>query len=119
MSGILGFDVGLGKTFTALAVAQHIQSIGVKKKTMFVLPNTVLSNWKREAMRAYDEATMAQCLFVGMTQDRSGEDTVNPALYAADFTRILEGKHPRFSAPWKPLAKSRSRTRPLTPMSGT
>lgn len=93
MSGILGFDVGLGKTFTALAVAQHIQSIGVKKKTMFVLPNTVLSNWKREAMRAYDEATMAQCLFVGMTQDRSGEDTVNPALYAADFTRILEGKH--------------------------
>lgn len=93
MSGILGFDVGLGKTFTALAVAQHIQSIGVKKKTLFVLPNTVLSNWKREAERAYDEAAMAQCLFVGLSKDRKGEDTVNPSQYAADFTRILEGKH--------------------------
>src|SRR5205085_861322 len=54
-SGINGFDVGLGKTFTALAAAQYVQSIGAKKKTMFVLPNTVLSNWRREAGRAYED----------------------------------------------------------------
>lgn len=89
--GINGFDVGLGKTFTALACAQYVQSIGVKKKTMFIVPNAVLSNWRREAGRAY--ASIEDCLFVGLTLDAEGNGRVDSANYARDFTRILENRH--------------------------
>lgn len=89
--GIAGHDVGLGKTFIALAVAQYVQSIGVKKKTFFVVPNTVLSNWRTEATRAYE--SMDDCLFIGLESDRNGKQRVVPANYAKDFTRILENRH--------------------------
>lgn len=90
--GINGFDVGLGKTFTALACAQYVQSIGVKKKTVFVVPNTVLSNWRREATRAY--STMDDCLFIGLEfNEKTLKASVNPSNYARDFTRVLENRH--------------------------
>lgn len=89
--GINGFDVGLGKTFTALASAQYVQSIGVKKKTIFVVPNSVLSNWRREAGRAY--ASLDDCLFVGLDISRDGKAVVNSSSYARDFNRVLENKH--------------------------
>ena len=44
-SGINSFDVGLGKTATALLAVQYSQKLGLKKKTVFVVPNIVLSNW--------------------------------------------------------------------------
>lgn len=90
--GINGFDVGLGKTFTALAVAQYVQGIGVKKKTAFVVPNTVLSNWRREAGRAY--LGMDDCLFIGLeTNEKTGKAAVVSGNYARDFTRVLENRH--------------------------
>lgn len=89
--GINGFDVGLGKTFTALAATQYVQSIGVKKKTVFVVPNSVLSNWRREASRAY--VSTDDCLFIGLETDKTGKARVNPANYARDFTRVMENQH--------------------------
>lgn len=90
--GINGFDVGLGKTFTALAAAQYVQSIGVKKKTVFVVPNTVLSNWRKEASRAY--ASMDDCLFIGLeVNEKTGKAQVSSSNYARDFTRVLENRH--------------------------
>jgi len=90
--GINGFDVGLGKTFTALAATQYVQGIGVKKKTMFVVPGSVLSNWRREASRAYQSTD--DCLFVGLSvNDKTGNATVDPANYARDFARVLENRH--------------------------
>jgi hypothetical protein len=90
-SGINGFDVGLGKTLTALASVQYVQSIGVKKKSFFVVPNSVLSNWKREAGRAY--TSMDDCLFIGLRQSPNGDDSVKSSAYAEDLTRVLENKH--------------------------
>lgn len=90
--GINGFEVGLGKSFTALAAAQYVHSIGVKKKTLFVVPNSVLSNWRRETSRAY--ASMDDCLFIGLDVDeKTGKASVDPANYARDFMRILENRH--------------------------
>ena len=89
--GINGFDVGLGKTFTSLAATQYVHSIGVKKKTIFVVPNSVLSNWRREASIAYQDTD--DCLFVGLNVDKKGKATVNPGDYARDFTRVLENRH--------------------------
>lgn len=91
-SGINGFDVGLGKTFTSLAATQYVQSIGVKKKTAFVVPNSVLSNWRREAARAY--LRMDDCLFIGLeVNERTGKASVNSSNYARDFMRVLENRH--------------------------
>lgn len=79
-------------TFTALACAQYVHSIGVKKKTFFVVPNSVLSNWRREASRAY--ASLDDCLFVGLDVDAStGDAKVSSGNYARDFNRILENRH--------------------------
>ena len=90
-SGINGFGVGLGKTFTALAAVQHVQAIGVKKKTLFVVPNSVLSNWKKEAGRAY--ATLDDCLFVGLRTNKAGKAVVNSSAYDEDLHEIVNNRH--------------------------
>lgn len=89
-SGINGFDVGLGKTFTALASVQYVQSIGVKKRTMFVLPSSVLSNWRKEAMRAYK--SIDDCLFVGLRENKDGNLTANSKFYDEDLMSIISNK---------------------------
>lgn len=90
-SGINGFDVGLGKTFTALAAVQYVQSIGVKNKTMFVVPNSVLSNWRRESQNAY--ASIEDCLFVGLREDAKGGYSVSSSNYDEDLIRVMENRH--------------------------
>jgi len=89
--GINGFGVGLGKTFTALAATQYAHSIGVKAKTAFVVPNSVLSNWRKEASRAY--AKTDDCLFVGLRVDKNGKATVSSSNFDADLTAIMENRH--------------------------
>jgi len=91
-SGINGFGVGLGKTFTALAAVQHVQAIGAKKKTLFVVPNSVLSNWHKEAKRAY--SGIDDCLFIGLREDaKTGKMSVNSNRYVEDLLTIKENRH--------------------------
>lgn len=89
--GINGFGVGLGKTFTALAATQYAQSIGVKTKTAFVVPNSVLSNWRKEAESAY--ADTSDCLFVGLRVGKDGEADVSSSNFDADLTAVMENRH--------------------------
>ncbi|HEY4529816.1 MAG TPA: SNF2-related protein, partial [Luteimonas sp.] len=88
--GINGFDVGLGKTFTSLASAQYAQAIGVKSKTAFVVPNSVLSNWRKEAGKAYEDTS--DCLFIGLRHKR-GKDVVDSKYYDEDLQLVLTNKH--------------------------
>jgi len=90
-SGINGFGVGLGKTFTALAAVQYTQSIGVKSKTLFVVPGSVLSNWQKEAQRAY--LNTDDCLFIGLSINKNGKGVVKSSQYDADLNKILENRH--------------------------
>lgn len=89
--GINGFNVGLGKTLTALASVQHALNIGVKKKTAFVVPNSVLSNWRKESGRAYESTD--DCLFVGLSVDKKGEAVVRSSDYDRDLNIIMENRH--------------------------
>ncbi len=91
MAGILGFDVGLGKTFTSLTVVQHIQSIGAKKKTIFVVPNATLTNWRKETKSCYQ--SIDDCLFVGLDISADGTAALDSSNYARDLNTILENKH--------------------------
>ena len=90
-AGINGFNVGLGKTFTSLASVQYVQSIGVKKKTLFVVPNSVLSNWRKEAEKAYTSTD--DCLFVGLRVDDQGNAKVSSGNYDEDLVRVMENRH--------------------------
>lgn len=103
-SGINSFDVGLGKTATALLAVQYNHNLGLKKKTLFVVPNNVLSNWYKEAVRGEkskgEEGYKApvygsgdDCLFVGLTVDKKGSPIVRSADYDKDLNRILENQH--------------------------
>ena len=89
--GVLGFDVGLGKTLTALAATQYCQSIGVKRKTIFVVPNATLTNWKKESGKAYLDTS--DCLYVGLVQGRNGKDKIDAAQVKADLNAIRENRH--------------------------
>lgn len=89
--GLNGFGVGLGKTLTALASVQHAQNIGVKKKTAFVVPNSVLSNWHKESGRVY--TNMEECLFVGLTVGKGGEAKVDSGDYDRDLNIVRENRH--------------------------
>lgn len=93
MGGILGFDVGLGKTFSALLAVQHLQSINVKNKTIFIVPSSTFTNWKKECEAIYTDEVMAQCLFVGLSVDKNGEATYKSANVVADLAKITENKH--------------------------
>lgn len=90
--GINGFGVGLGKTFTALAAVQHAQAIGAKRKTLFVVPNSVLANWSSEADKAY--TTTEDCLFCGLTEDKNGQiKKASGDARKKQVWQILENKH--------------------------
>lgn len=89
-SGINGFGVGLGKTLTSLTAVQYVQSIGVKKRTMFVVPNSVLSNWHKEANQAYQSTS--DCLFIGLREDASGVLKSNSKFYDEDLYSIISNK---------------------------
>ncbi|MEJ7804477.1 MAG: SNF2-related protein, partial [Telluria sp.] len=89
--GVLGFDVGLGKTLTALAAVQYCQSIGVKRKTIFVVPNATLTNWKKESGKAYLETS--DCLYVGLVKGKNGKDKIDSAQVKTDLNLIRENRH--------------------------
>lgn len=89
--GINAFGTGLGKTFTALAAVQHVQSIGAKNKTLFVVPKSVFSNWKKEATWVYTNPE--NCLFVGMRKGRNGKEKVDAKAVIEDFNAIKDGRY--------------------------
>ncbi|MFV9505469.1 MAG: helicase-related protein [Oscillochloridaceae bacterium umkhey_bin13] len=52
-STLLGFAVGGGKTFTAIAAAVEARRLGICRKPLAVVPNHLVSQWANEARRLY------------------------------------------------------------------
>jgi len=52
-STLLGFAVGGGKTFTAIAAAVEARRLGLCAKALAVVPNNLVSQWANEARRLY------------------------------------------------------------------
>lgn len=73
-SGILGFDVGLGKTFTALALAAYNKQMGRATKSLIVVPNSVLANWYHEAKMFH--GNLDDALFVGFKPKRDKDGNI-------------------------------------------
>ena len=63
--GILAHGVGLGKTFTALALQKYNRQMGRSNRSCTVVPKSVLANWYHEAKALYKD--MDGTLFVGIS----------------------------------------------------
>lgn len=82
-SGICGFNVGLGKSFTALAMAAYNKKKGRANRTCVVVPSAVLENWYHEARLFYSESYMrSNVFFIGLepVMDESGAIRRKPVL---------------------------------------
>ncbi|QFY42990.1 N-6 DNA methylase [Candidatus Methylospira mobilis] len=71
--GILGFDVGLGKTFTSLALQAYNEQMGRSKRTCIVVPDSVLANWYHEHKAFYKDTS--RMLVVGMSPKTNKDGT--------------------------------------------
>lgn len=87
-SGGCGFDVGLGKTATALATIQNMHNIGVKKRTIIVVPNHTISKWAKDVNNVYDDTT--DVLVIGSNQNQN--DSADSKHYASDFALLTTEK---------------------------
>jgi hypothetical protein len=119
--GINSFDVGLGKTATALLSVQYTHNLGLKKKTLFVVPNNVLSNWYKEAVlgekykgeegyKAPVYSSSDDCLFVGLNVDKNGQPIVRSSDYDADLNRIMENRHKKIFMTYEAFLRIRLKT---------
>lgn len=119
--GINSFDVGLGKTATALLSVQYTHNLGLKKKTLFVVPNNVLSNWYKEAVlgekykgeegyKAPVYSSSDDCLFVGLNVDKNGQPIVRSSNYDADLNRIMENRHKKIFMTYEAFLRIRLKT---------
>lgn len=83
------YDVGLGKTITSLVTIQDQQNNKLKNKTIFVVPNSTLSNWYKESFignykkgkmvksPVYSDDIEAECLFINLIDNASYKSKSN------------------------------------------
>ena len=83
--GIMGFDVGLGKTMTSIATTQALHNIGIKKRTMFVVPSHTISKWYKDMKMCLDNVD--DVLVIG--SDENKLDSVKSSNYAKDLNLLL------------------------------
>ncbi|SDB87030.1 Eco57I restriction-modification methylase domain-containing protein [Acinetobacter boissieri] len=91
-SGICGFDVGLGKTLTALASVQNMHNIGVKKRTMFVVPSHTISKWQTDVKMAYDNTD--DVLVIGTNE--MANESVNSKFNATDLSLLVRAQGKKY-----------------------
>ena len=48
---LIGDEIGLGKTVTAIALAKHLERIGRVKRTLIIVPRVLVSQWRKELLR--------------------------------------------------------------------
>lgn len=86
--GITGFDVGLGKTMTAIAAAINLHNIGIKKRTVFVVPSHTISKWYKDITMTKTDSS--DVLVIGSKENSL--DAVNSSHYGADFNLLIKSK---------------------------
>jgi len=90
--GILGFDVGLGKTASSLALQAYNEQMGRSKRTSIVVPDAVLANWYYEHKAFYKDTS--RMLVVGMTPkpNKDGSPQREPILDEQGLPKLINGE---------------------------
>ena len=55
---LLAHDVGAGKTFEMIAAGMEMRRIGISKKNLYVVPNTLTGQWKEMFARLYPSSNV-------------------------------------------------------------
>ena len=55
---LLAHEVGAGKTFVMIAAGMKMRQIGISQKNMFVVPNSIVGQWKSLFQRLYPKASI-------------------------------------------------------------
>jgi len=71
-STLLGFAVGGGKTFTAIAAAVEARRLGLCSKALAVVPNSLVGQWANEARRLYPGIKVLAMAPEDFTRQRRG-----------------------------------------------
>ena len=48
---LIGDEIGLGKTITAIALAKHLERIGRVKRVLIIVPRVLVNQWRKELSR--------------------------------------------------------------------
>ena len=73
-------------TLTALASIQNMHNMGVKKRTLIVVPNHTISKWARDAKMAYD--SVEDMLVIGSNGNQ--QEKVDSSFYINDLNSLLK-----------------------------
>lgn len=120
-NGINAFDVGLGKTLSALLAGQHALAIGSKRKVCYIVPGSVLVNWRKEAIvgrgkpgddnyraPAFTPEEAARCLFVGL-RERGGKLKTDSGEYDSDLNLVRQNRHTKVFMSYEAFQRMRLR----------
>lgn len=55
---LLAHEVGSGKTFVMIAAGMKMRQIGISKKNMYVVPNSIIGQWRSLFERLYPKANI-------------------------------------------------------------
>lgn len=55
---LLAHDVGAGKTYVMVAAGQELRRMGLSGKNMYVVPNNIVSQWKKIFLSMYPDANI-------------------------------------------------------------
>ena len=99
---IIALDVGLGKTYTGLALAEALLQEGRAKRVMTVTPRSLLGNWRN----AFTELAGARLYLTGEEADL-GDDPV-----AEDAQRVVEALRDGALRTWEELEARTGLPRP-------
>lgn len=55
---LLAHDVGSGKTYEMVAAAQELKRMKISKKNLFVVPNSIIGQWKKIYLEMYPSAKL-------------------------------------------------------------
>lgn len=55
---LLAHQVGAGKTYVMIAAGQELRRMGLSRKNMYVVPNSIVGQWKRMFQDMYPEAKL-------------------------------------------------------------
>ena len=55
---LLAHDVGSGKTYEMVGAAQELKRMNISKKNLFVVPNSIINQWKKIYLEMYPSANL-------------------------------------------------------------
>lgn len=67
---LLAHDVGAGKTYVMICAGMKMRSMGISKKNMYVVPNTITGQWKEMFLKLYPKANILCVEPNGFTKEK-------------------------------------------------